>query len=106
MPPQRTARRGGSRATVIDLTTPAATTDQAATLETLCNGPEISEEDSKELATKLMGLLVKQRWLKWAMQDEIAADIGKEAIYTWKDTQNYFLCQWIESEESYGHLMH
>jgi hypothetical protein len=106
MPPQRTAKRTGSRTSVIDLTAPTATATavQGITLETLCNGPEIDEEGGKELATKLMGMLVKQPWLKWAMQDEIAADVGKEAISGWKDTKDYYLTEWIESGESQEEL--
>jgi hypothetical protein len=104
MPPQRTVKRGGSRASVIDLTTPAATGVQNVTLETLCNGPEIDEEESKEVATKLMGMLVKQPWLKWALQAEIAADVGRDAISGWKDTKDYYLTEWIESEESQTEL--
>jgi hypothetical protein len=106
MPPQRTAKRTGSRTSVIDLTAPtaAATAVQGVTLETLYNGLEISEEDSKEVASKLIGMLAKQPWLKWTMQEEIAADVGKEAISGWKDTKDYYLTEWIELEESQTEL--
>ena len=51
-----------------------------------------------------MGMLAKQPWLKWAMQEEIAADVSRDAMSSYKDTKDYHLNQWLESEGSYGDL--
>jgi hypothetical protein len=105
MPPKQAAKKSGSRASVIDLTTPATTAVQGVSLETLCNGPEISDEDSKEVASRLMGMLVKQPWVLDAMQEEMSAQVGRNAMSHYNDKRDYFLELWLESEDTQDELL-
>lgn len=92
---------------MIDLTTSATTTSQGATFEALCNGPEIDDEaECKEVASQLMGMLAKQPFLLDAMQQEMAAKVAKQEMQSFKNTQNYYLCQYLECEETQMDLVY
>ena len=51
-----------------------------------------------------MRLLLKQDWIKCALRDEMAANVGREAMATYKDSKDCFLESFIESENEYGML--
>ena len=105
MPPQRTVKREGHRVDVIDLIKSEHTTEESLNIEAICNGAKVDdEEESKRIASKLMRLLLKQDWIKWALRDEMAADVGRDAMSTYKDSKDCFLESFIESENEYGML--